>query len=96
MALKKMKETPTGWGSGYTNIKSISCEKVSGITLKCSMLPITGIAEEFIGTSVSFMNVDDVEVSSRNVMASTRKDNLLACYVDSGVIVCRPEKELKK
>lgn len=96
MALKKMKKTPTGWGTGYTNVDHISCKKISGTKLKCSLKPMTGKTEELTGTDVKFINVDYVYMSPRTVIGFRMgKGNLLACYVDSGVITCRHEKELK-
>lgn len=95
MALKEMKKTPTGWGSGYLNVDHISCEKISGTKLKCSIEPMTGKTEELTGTDVKFINVDYVYMSPQVVRGFRMgKYNLLACYVDSGIIICRPEKEL--
>ncbi len=96
MALKKMKKTPTGFGSGYTNVDHISCKKISGTKLKCHVKPMAGKTEEFTGTDVKFINIGNVFMSPRTVMGfGLGKDRLLACYVDSGIITCRPEKEMK-
>ena len=97
MSLIKMKKTPSGWGSGYTNVDHISCEKSSGTKLKCSIKPLTGKTEELTGTDVKFIGVEYVFMSPRTVMGFRMgKNNLLACYVDSGIIHCLPEKELKR
>lgn len=96
MALKKMKKTPTGFGSGYKNIDHVRCERISSTKLKCFLKPYNGKDEEFTGTDVVFNKVQYVSVSPRAIIANEfGKGNLLACYVDSGVIQCLPEKELK-
>jgi len=96
MTLKKMKKTPTGWGSGYTNVDHISCEKISGTKIKCSIKSTTGKTEELTGTDVRFINVRYVVMSPRKVTGvEMEKENSLACYVDSGRIYCCPEKKLK-
>ena len=96
MSLKKMKKTPTGWGTGYTNVDHISCEKISGTKLKCSLKPLTGKTEELTGTHVNFMNITVYMYPQTVVGVDWKKGNPLACYIDSGVITCLPEKELKK
>ena len=92
-----MKKTPTGWGTGYKNIDHIRCEKINGIRLKCILKPYKGKNEELTGTDLFLKNIQNVSVSPRAIIANEfGKGNLLACYVDSGVITCLPEKELKK
>lgn len=95
MALKRMKKTPTGWGTGYTNIESIRCEKINGNKLKCNLISSTGDDEELIGTQVALEKVNKVTIYPKETIAKEFLYNTLSCYVDSGVIHCIPEKELK-
>ena len=96
MVLIKMKKTPTGWGTGYTNIDHIRCERISSTKLKCTLKPYAGKDVDFVGSDVFFKNIQSVSISPRAVIATDfGMGKLLACYVDSGVITCLPEKELK-
>ncbi|GAG54425.1 unnamed protein product, partial [marine sediment metagenome] len=35
MALKKMGKTPTGWGTAFDNVNTITCKRKSGIKIEC-------------------------------------------------------------
>ena len=97
MALEKMKKTPTGWGLGYKNIDFVRCERKSSTQLKCTLIPSKRKDEELTGTDVMFKKIRNISISPRAIIAyELGKGNFLACYVDTGLITCLPEKELKR
>jgi len=95
MVLKKMKKTPTGWGSGYTNIDVVNCLRITGTKIQCELVSHKPErkAVYLTGTDAIFNNMEQVSFHP-NSISGFAKDKL-ACYVDSGVIHCLPEKELK-
>ena len=96
MALKKMKKTPTGWGTGYTNIDVVGCLRITGIKVQCELVSHKPErkAVYLTGTDVIFSGMEQVSYHPNSISGFAK--GKMACYVDSGVIHCLPEKELKK
>lgn len=94
MALKKMKKTPTGWGTGYTNVDHIVCEKIGGLKTKCTLMSMSRPTDyaELIGTEVKFHNVDLVQISPNATGATAFRGSSLSCYLDSGIIECHSKR----
>lgn len=101
-----MKETPTGWGSGYINIDSVTCRKLSSKKIKCALKAVLSFSEQkekkytqsshlkkIEGSKVRFEHLTLVEQFPDKITAYTV--GKMACYIDSGIITCLPEKELK-
>ena len=92
MPLRKLQETPTGWGFGYDGVRQIICDQ-EGHHIFCTLVPENEYdkEEEMIGVTLD-AEIDDgaiIRHSMQSISILFKKE--AKCWVDSGIIKCKQE-----
>ena len=93
MPLRKLQETPTGWGFGYGGIKEMTCEKTDkGLGIECEVYGGDGRGvSEIIVYEVSILtgNRDKIRFYGKRMVVDFNDE--AKCWVDAGVMQCKPD-----
>jgi len=94
MPLRKLEETPTGWGFGYDGVKELRCEKTnkSIIGIECEVYGDNGR-----GRGEITVNEASIQTGNRDIVRFYGKrisidfNDEAKCWVDAGVMQCKPD-----
>lgn len=98
MSLEKMKKTPTGWGTAYSNVNTIACKRKSGTKIECILAARPPVKEEKVltGIEIQFMDIDRVRYEGEKTFGymvsgdGDKKIDAMICGLDGGIIYCQP------